>query len=278
MQSAPQAPDPYQTAAAQTASNKQTGQTQQELNMVNQTNPFGSLTYSQAGTNADGTPQYTASTTLTPQVQKLLTGFQNLQRSQQGAAQTLLNSGAGALGGKPLDLSYGGTAASLDALNRARLDPQWAQNTDIQESKLANQGITPGTPAYDNAMRVFNQGKNDAYNSANLADYQAAANTATQQYMAPVQAYGALASGTSPTMPSFMNTPTVNVPGTNISGLIEDNYKQQSANANAANGQMAGIFGTALGLGTSALTGMPSGTFGGLFGKGGSSPGFYNTQ
>ncbi|UWF68412.1 MULTISPECIES: hypothetical protein [unclassified Brucella] len=39
--SAPEAPDPKETATAQAAANRSTAITQQNLNMVNQNNPWG---------------------------------------------------------------------------------------------------------------------------------------------------------------------------------------------------------------------------------------------
>lgn len=47
--SAPKAPDPKETAAAQTATNIATAQANAALNNVNQITPYGSLTYSQTG-------------------------------------------------------------------------------------------------------------------------------------------------------------------------------------------------------------------------------------
>ena len=288
MKSAPTPPDPYQTANAQTQSNIATAKANQETNMVNQSNPYGSLTYNQSGTNPDGTAQYTATTSLSPETQQLFDAYQKMRGVQTGAATNLLNSGAGALGGGGLDLSYNGTAAALDALNKSRLDPQWQQNQGQFEAKLAAQGLQPGMPGYDAAYRNFSQSKNDAYNSANLADYQTAANSALQQYLAPVQAYGALSSGTNPTMPNqaLVNTPSTNIPATNISGLVEQNYQQQSQNANAYNGQLAGLFGTGLGIAAAPFTGGTSligsglSKMGGLFGSslmGGGSPSGYGT-
>ena len=274
MKDSPAPPDPYQTANAQTQSNLATAKATQELNMVNQNNAKGSLNYVQTGTNADGTPIYSANTTLSAPMQGIF------DKSTALASALLGGSAGGALSGKPLDLSYNGTTAALDALNKQRLDPQWAQATDQQESKLAAQGITPGTPAYDNAMRVFNQAKNDAYNSANLADYQTSSNNALQEYNAPLatlgSVYGVANSAGSPT---FANTPTTNVAGTNLAGLVEQNYQQQSQNANAYNGQIAGLIGSGLGAAANYATGGASGglsKLGGLFGNsGGSSNSYY---
>jgi hypothetical protein len=271
MKSSPTPPDPYQTAAAQTQSNIATAKANQETNMVDQTNPYGSLTYSQIGTNPDGTAKYQATTTLNPTQQGLLDQTNSNKGAALGVANQFVNGGQGVFSGKGPDLSYNGTTAALDALNRSRLDPQWEQNTNHQIDTLRNQGLTPGTPAYDNAMRVFNQGKNDAYNSANLADYQTSANAALQQWQAPLGAYSSLMSGGAPTNFTPMSTPTTNVPGTNIAGLVEQNYQQESQNANAYNGQMAGLFGTGASILAAPFTGGTSlaglgGTMGGLFG------------
>ena len=271
MQDAPTPPDPYATAAAQSKSNVATAQAQQGMNMVDQSNPFGSLNYTQSGTNPGGTPKYSAATTLSAPMQGIFD-------KSTGLGNALLSSGAGALGGKGLDLSYNGTTAALDSLNHARLDPQWAQNTDMQESKLAAQGLQPGMPGYDNAMRVFNQGKNDAYNSANLADYGLSSQNAATEYGAPLQALGSVLGVARGTNPQFAATPQTNVAGTNLSGLVEQNYQQQSQNANAQNGQMAGLIGTGLGLaaapftGGMSLAGLP-GAMGGMFGTSGGTPG-----
>lgn len=277
MKDSPKPPDPYQTAAAQTQSNLATAKATQEGNMVNQSNAKGSLNYSQTGTNPDGTPIYSANTTLSQPMQGIF------DKSTALTSSLLGGSAGGALSGKPLDLSYNDTTAALDKLNAARLDPQWAANTDTQESKLAAQGLQPGMPGYDRAMTVFNQGKNDAYNSANLADYQTSANNAATEYNAPLNVLGSVYGvGNSAGSPTFASTPTTNVPGTNVAGLVEQNYQQNSTNANAANGQIAGLIGTGLGVAAAPFTGGASlaaipGAMGGLFGKGGgSTPGYGN--
>ncbi len=53
--SAPAAPDPYDTAAAQTTTNKETALWNASLNNINQVTPYGDLTYTQ---NANTGPQY----------------------------------------------------------------------------------------------------------------------------------------------------------------------------------------------------------------------------
>ena len=58
---------------------------------------------------------------------------------------------------------------AVDALYKANtqyLDPQFAQNQAKMESQLANQGITRGSEAYNNAMLNFNNQKQQAYTDA----------------------------------------------------------------------------------------------------------------
>src|SRR5690554_4132193 len=79
---APSPPNPVATAAAQTASNRETAITQAGLNAINQVTPYGNLTYTQDGKWADGTPKFTATQTLSDAGQQLydtgLTTSQNL--------------------------------------------------------------------------------------------------------------------------------------------------------------------------------------------------------
>ena len=271
----PKAPDPYQTANTQQTFNKDAAVSTANLNHLDQSTPYGSTNWSQTGTNPDGTPKYGVNTSFTPVGQGLFDANNSVSMGRLGAANGLLQNGQGALSGKGLDLSYDGTAARLDSLEHARLDPQWQQNSDQQESKLANQGITAGTPAYDNAMRVFNQGKNDAYNSAHYMDYGQSIAAKQAEYNSPLSTLQGLTNGTSPAGPTSGNvsTPQANVAGTNYAGLAEQNYQQQSQNANSQNGQIAGLIGTAASIGAAPFTGGLSlgglgGSMGGLFGGG----------
>ena len=59
-----------------------------------------------------------------------------------------------------------GTTDALYQANTQYLDPQFAQNQAKLESQLANQGITRGSEAYNNAMLNFNNQKQQAYTDA----------------------------------------------------------------------------------------------------------------
>lgn len=118
-----------------------------------------------------------------------------------GEAADSLNAQLADLLKNPLDLSslpaldYGEHArdqAIQAAYGQAtsRLNPQWNQRGQQQSSSLANAGLDPNSQAYRNAMRQFNQGRNDAYGSAmNSAIGQgtAAGNAIFQQSIAARQ-------------------------------------------------------------------------------------------
>jgi hypothetical protein len=62
--------------------------------------------------------------------------------------------------------AYQGAVNSVYNQAASRLDPQWQQQQTALETKLANQGVTQNSDAWNKAMQSFTQGKNDAYTSA----------------------------------------------------------------------------------------------------------------
>jgi hypothetical protein len=94
--------------------------------------------------------------------------------TSSGANQQAFGLGAGlnnsssiktSLGLDPTLLNQNATDALYKA-NTQYLDPQFAQSQAKMESQLANQGITRGSEAYNNAMSNFNNQKQQAYTDA----------------------------------------------------------------------------------------------------------------
>lgn len=206
--SPPPAPDYRGAAQATAAGNREAAIAAQEGSMVNQVTPYGNLNYSQTGTSQAGNPTYTANVDLSPSGQQLL-GQHNKLSTGLFTAQDQALGQVNKQG--PMDLSSVNQIADRSYQNQtARLDPQWQQNTDMQETKLRNQGLTPGSEAYDNAMRDFNYGKNDAYTQARMQ----ADNTMPQTYQLSQAAYSqplnqlnALRTGSQVQNPNFANAP-----------------------------------------------------------------------
>ena len=81
--------------------------------------------------------------------------------NQYGQAQQSLDlSGVAAM---PVNAGTTGQQAIL-----SRLDPQIQQSNQALTQQLANQGVTQGSEAYNNAMRTQQQGTNDLYTQAAL--------------------------------------------------------------------------------------------------------------
>lgn len=123
---------------------------------------------SPSGSPTGGAPTYTQDTQLAPQFQSALQAPINtsdiMGTSQGGQVDT---SGIiGAPGGPDAMGALGQIQNSLYQQQAQYLDPQFAQSDEQLSSQLANQGLTPGSAAYQNAMDQQNRNKTFAYNSA----------------------------------------------------------------------------------------------------------------
>lgn len=250
---APLPPDPVATAAAQSQMNRETAITQGQLNMVDQTTPEGSLSYTQNGTWADGTPRFSATQSLSADQQGLRDQQLAFDRkfNEIGLAQT---DKIGNILSQPLNLSNEATEARLMELGRKRLDPALAQQQNDMRTTLVNQGIRPGTEAWDREMTRFDQGRNDAYNQLLLTGRGQAVQEALTERSAPINEITALMGGGQVQNPNFVNTPQSQVANTdygqmvyNSANLANDAYKQKVGQQNAMIGGIASIAGTALG-------------------------------
>lgn len=246
MVSAPKAPDPVTTAQAQAGMNRDTAITQQQLNMVNQLGPTGSLTYNQTGTSrfkdSQGkwveTPTYTATTKLSPEQQKI---FDQTQAASLNLG-TIANERSNFLKdylAKPFEVNSA-TEQKLYDLGASRLDPRFAQQKAQLESQLTARGIRPGSTAYTSAMNDFEQGRNDAYNSLALSGRQQAFQEASYERAQPLNEIGALLSGSQVQQYQPISTPQTGVGGVDYTGLVNNKYQADSQRAAAG---MGGLFG-----------------------------------
>lgn len=231
---APAAPNPVTTANAQTASNKETAIAQANLNQVDQVGPGGSVKYSQIGTNSDGTPKYQQTTAYDPKTEGIYNAGLG---TQQNLANVALEQ-SGRLGGllnAPLDFSA--QKDYLEGLTSGALDKSWDRNSASLDTKLANQGIKVGSDAYTRAQNDFGVTRSDAYNSANVNNY----NTALQSQLAlraqPLNEIAALSSGSQIQQPQFGSVPQTSLAGTDVAGIAQNGYANQ---VNAYNSQQQG--------------------------------------
>jgi hypothetical protein len=282
----PATPDYAGAAAAQGVANVEAARVGSKLSNPNMYTPYGTQLVSYEG------DQPTITQTLTPQAQKTLEEQQNTQYQ----LASLSSKGAG-LASNVLDKSFnfGGpdVQTSLDLSNVAkmpvnagmtgqeaimsRLEPSLAKNRVSTETQLINQGLRPGTEAYDNAIQLLGQQENDARTQAALQGInvdmganaqgfsQAAtgatfANTAQQQALAeaiqqrqmPLNEITALMSGSqiqNPQFGAYQGTDIQAAPifaATQAQGQAEQNtYNQQVATQNQNTAGLYSLAGTA---------------------------------
>jgi hypothetical protein len=259
----PTPPDPIATAAAQGNMNQNTATTQQLLNQTDQITPNGTLKYDQTGsstfTGADGktysVPKFQATTTLSPAQQALL-DLTNKTKANIGQIGVDQSSKIGSLLGTNIDLNTA-TEGKIDQLGAARLDPQFARNEDALRTRLANQGIQPGSEAWNAEMTQFGQSKNDAYNQLYLTGRGQGAQEALTERNQPINEISALMSGSQVSQPNFSSTPQTSVAGVDYSGMVNNNFNALNSQYNAQLGQqnaaMGGMFGLAGTLGGAAI-------------------------
>ena len=249
MVSTPKAPDPVATAQAQSGMNRDTAITQQQLNMVNQVGPDGSLTYDQTGSsrfrdsqgNWVETPTYTATTALSD--------AQRAIKEQTDAASlnlgTLANNQSAFLTdylSKPFEYNNQDAENWAYDLGAQRLDPRFAKDQETLRTQLIAQGIRPGTAAYESQMGQFEQNKNDAYNQLMLTSRQQAYQEALTARNQPINEISALMSGSQVSQPQFQSTPQTGVGGVDYTGLVNQKYQSELKNSQ---GMMGGLFGLA---------------------------------
>jgi hypothetical protein len=265
--SAPAAPDYTGAANATSAGNLQAAQAAAAANRVNQYTPYGSLGYTQTGTDSQGNPMWSA--TQTPSA-GLLPAVNASQANVSGQYGTPFTGG---------DLpSYGINPGQTysDAI-MSRLQPQQQHQSEMSDQQLANQGIMPGSEAYNNAKRLLAQSQNDQRTSAIVGGMNTGLQANQQQYGQNLTNYNntlANALGIkSLATPNYINPASQQTTaGADILGATNASYQNQLSAYNAQQAKNANIAGGLFGLGAAGLM-SPKGTFSGLSGLFGNSGG-----
>lgn len=282
--SAPPPPD-YRGAAQETAAgNLDAARAAAAANRVNQVTPYGNLDYRVSGFDPYGNPTWTATTSLSNVGQRLLDtqnqtslGLGSAINAQLGQVQDVM--------GRGFNPNIPQTQTSLDNLggmqgwDRAtdlmmqRLSPQMAQQQESLDVKLANQGIVPGTEAYNRAQTQLSQQQNDLRNQAQLSGLSAgntlfqqglqgaqfgntaqqqAFNQALTQYNLPLNTLSALRTGAQVQNPSFINAPQqATTTGPDMLSAAQATGQYNLGSSNAASAAQSGFNQGLIGLGGS---------------------------
>ena len=279
--SAPSAPDPSFINEQQTKSNVGTAVASRVMNNTNQVTPYGNLTYEQTGTFYDPSmgyniPQYTATTTLSPEQKNL---YDTQTRVTQGAYD-LADKYTGRIGEATAQpFNYAGLPDAPvydDAYHQqirdalvARNQPSMDRDKAALEQKLTNQGIPLGSEAWKNGLYDYNRATNDFRLGADIQ----AGNSAAQRYgleastrdraiqeranlrTQPINEVAALlGTGQGVQNPNFVQTPQSQVANVDTSAPYNMQYQGQMAQWQQGQKSNDAMMGGLFGLGGSAIT------------------------
>lgn len=322
MGSKPKTPAPLDVQGVSQQANQQNmmnaGQ-QAAYNRINQQGPFGSVSYSQTGTDASGNPIFSQSTQLDPTQLKYLSelqqgasgaykgglaGLSGLAQSAEsgpkldpwGVGQSGVNRLIGEFGSPMQDSSQGALDQAYQFAT-ARMNRDLGEQEGAIRNRLANQGLAPGSEAYEREIRnlretgagmrdeaaaryqsMFHgqgmaergQNYNEAAGLYNMG--QQAGAQQFQQQLAPYQLMTAQGGMINPVLQTGaaaynpVNVANVDVAGLNQASKANEyqNYQAQMAERQAMMGGIAGLAGT---IGGAALMGpMGAPMMGGLGG------------
>lgn len=237
----PAAPN-YSQAATDTAKSQ----------MSSQYTPYGNQVYSPDASSPSG---YRSDINLTPQAQGTLDSQMNVSNNLGHLTEDQLGR-VNQQYQQPMDLSSMQKIADQSYQQQtSRLDPQWAQRDSMEKTALANQGLVPGGEAYDNAMRDFNNSRNDAYDQARTSANNTMPQTyqlASSVYNQPLNTLNAIRTGAQVQNPQFSAQPGANQLG---AAQAQGTYNQGLYNAQVGqqNAMTSGLFGLgAAGIGAFA--------------------------
>jgi len=262
--SAPAAPDYSGAAQATAQGNLEAARAATAANRVNQVTPYGNLDYTQSGTDPYGNPTWTATTALSDIGQQLLNnqnqtslGLGSAINAQLGQVQDVMGQGF-----NPNLPSTGmNPGQSYQDAYMQRLAPQLAQSRESTTAALANQGIAPGTQAYENAMRQQAIKENDLLLGATTQGFgvgqqanQQAYNQALTNYNLPLNTLSALRTGAQVQNPSFVNSAQqATTGGADLLGASQMGYNAQMGNFNAGQAAQSNFNQGLMGLGGAGI-------------------------
>jgi hypothetical protein len=175
--SAPAAPNPAATAAAQGAVNKDAVRESALVNQIGTEGPGGKTYYS----GEVGSPDRKLVTELNPTSQQTFDAQQRIGNQLSGYGEQLAGQvskgpaefNLSGLPSAPWEGDRSGAIKSVEDATYQRgynlLQPEFTRQSDDLQTRLANQGITSGSEAYDRELNRFDDSQNRAYSDLALA-------------------------------------------------------------------------------------------------------------
>jgi hypothetical protein len=248
-QGQPPAAQPQQAAPSQPRMreryNEATGK--YEMIPVGRTQPQQAPQQSLAGGfSGMNVPRYRATTTLAPDQQRIL----DASTSARGNLAELANERAGFLKSYLPNATPDAIDKRLYDIGAQRLDPRFAREDDALRTRLANQGITQGSAAWNAEMESSGQNRNDAYNQLILSGR----GQALSEINNPINQITALLSQSQVQNPNVQMAQPSRMPTVDQAGLINDNYNSRLRNAQQQSQYQQGLLGGLFDIGSAGIT------------------------
>lgn len=249
----PDAPDPTATSNAQQGYNLAAAKAQNANNSYGQETPFGSLSYVADPSSPSG---YRITTSLSAPQQALLNTRTGTQGIAGQTAQDLMRNTQSMYSSAPdLNSASGAVASKLNDWNARYLAPIFQQQDSVLEAKLRNQGLTPGSKAYDNAKNLQARNQGDVTTNYLTKNQGQAFGQALTEYQTPLQTIGSLFGASAPTGPTFQSSPNATIQPPNYAGAVQSNYENQMKSYNDTWNNIGKLAGAGVGLAMAPMTG-----------------------
>jgi hypothetical protein len=236
MPKAPKPPppvDPTAVSNAQQGYNLQGGQQTQSINTINQSDPTGSKTYGVTIDPLTGLADYTQSKQYSPVMQALFDTLMGSKGTSGGGGSDLWDSIIGSRSQDPDFVGANGAGALVNQQINAQ-NPAWerfmAPAREQLDTHLRNQGILPGTPAYQQQVDALTN-QQGLTKGQWLSNFEPQAfQQAKEQWALPVEMAKNLSMFGAPSDMSFDSTPTANVGAADYQGTAIKSQEQAFKN------------------------------------------------
>lgn len=206
-----------------------------------------------------GQDQWTQTTTLSPEQQRLYDLTTQAQATYGQTANSVLK-GAQASLSQPVDTDWESYRQKALAAQLSRLQPDYERQQEQLRQKLINSGLTAGSEGWQREMDQQQRGYNDALLQADLRAGdtvgQGISQTAALRSM-PLNEASVLLNGGQVQVPQLQNSPQTQVAPTDVLGAYNTAYQGQLNAWNQKNQQnnaaLGGLFGLAGSLGSAGL-------------------------
>lgn len=196
-----------------------------------------------------GQDQWTMTTTLSPEQQRLYDLTTSAQTTYGETANDLLKSAQSTLS-QPVDTDWESYRQKALAAQLSRIQPDYDRQQEQLRQRLVNAGLTAGSEGWQREMDQFQRGYNDLMLQADLnagnTVGQGIQQTAALRAM-PLNEASVLLSGGQVQTPQLAQTPSVNVAPVDAMGAYNTAYQGELANwqANQQRGAagLGGLFG-----------------------------------